>query len=93
MTTLTRESTMTSRLFGGLAPQNPSLAGVAHPDGAPPAVAPFSKALIGNSIGEPRVDLMNLQKLVCELLFKNQQLRMALSEATRKPEGTVAQTE
>lgn len=89
MSTLPGEIIMTGRPIGGLAYPSPFMAGAAHRDGTLSTASP----LIGDLTGEARVETMNLQKLICELLLKNQQLRMALSEATRKPEDLLAQRE
>ena len=89
MTTLPGEIIMTGRPIGGLASPTPFMAGAAHRDGTLSTASP----LIGDLTGETRAEMMNLQKLICELLLKNQQLRMALSVATRKPEDALAQTE
>jgi hypothetical protein len=48
----------------------------------------------GESLSEDlHVELESLQRLVCDLLFRNQQLRMALVEATSEEENLFANME
>jgi hypothetical protein len=89
MTTLAGEIIMTRRPIGRLASQTPFMADAAHRDRTHSAVAPLPERLTG----EMRAELMNLERLVCELLLKNQQLRMALLEATRESVNIVAPME
>ncbi len=84
---------MTGRPIGGLAPQTHSFADAAHGDSTPLRVVTSSEALSGSPSTELQAELRNLQRLVCELLFKNQQLRMALMEATSESVNIVAHME
>lgn len=73
---------MTGRPIGRIAPHTPFIADAIRRDGTVPALGSSSATFPGSLSGDLRTQLGALQELVCELLFKNQQLRMALMEAT-----------
>jgi hypothetical protein len=86
---------MTGRPVGEPTQQTHCVADAAH-RGSPFSNAVASSEAFGSNLSDTLVvELGNLQKLVCELLFKNQQLRMALmeAEATRELADTIIQIE
>ncbi len=72
---------MTDRTGSGLVPDTLFIAGTARQDRTASVLASSSDTSGDSMSDDLRVRLGSLQELICELLFKNQQLRMALLQA------------